>query len=245
MVWKNPIIFATLAFLATGCGAAHYSPGTDGLDPPMARTAAPGPEGGAPTAGISHRNRLAGEIGPSAPEIMRKVIYTAQFTVDVYDIPVAQKGLRDFIEANGGHLQHLAGNVMVVRLPTDRFSEVEGLLKTLGRVDDRLTDIRAEDITEAYYDAQLRLKSKKRYLDSLYVLLDEAGKLTDKLAVQQEIARVVEEIEQLEGRLRLLSNQVSLATVTVTWRLAHSGSKRTFTLPWEWLDTLGVENLTR
>jgi hypothetical protein len=245
MVWKTPFVFATLVLLAAGCGAAYYVPGTDAQEPPMARAAPPGPEGGAPMAGFAGGNRLAGEVGPTHPEPDRKVIYTARFTVDVYDIPAAQKGLREFIEANGGHLQHLSGNVMVVRVPTDRFSSVEPLLRTLGRVDDQLTDIRAEDITEAYYDVQLRLKSKKRYLDSLYVLLDEAGKLTDKLAVQQEIARVVEEIEQLEGRLRLLSNQVSLATVTVTWRLAHSGSKRTFTLPWEWLDTLGVENLTR
>ena len=61
--------------------------------------------------------------------------------------------------------------------------------------------------------------------------------------MQKEIARLVEEIESLEGQLRLMSQQVALATVTVTFRLAHSGPKRTFRLPWGWLDALGIENL--
>ncbi len=171
------------------------------------------------------------------------VIYTGQFTLDVYDILATQKAVREFVESKGGHLQQLSGNTMVLRIPSEQFRHVEPHLRTLGRVDDRLTDIRAQDITEEYYDIELRLKSKKKYVESLYVLLDQSGKLQDKLAVQQEIARVVEEIERLEGRLRLLGNQVSLATVTVTLRLAHSGSERTFKLPWGWLDTLGVENL--
>ena len=42
-----------------------------------------------------------------------------------------------------------------------------------------------------------------------------------------------------------MSQNVALATVTVTFRLAHSGPKRTFRLPWGWLDALGIENLIR
>ena len=96
-----------------------------------------------------------------------------------------------------------------------------------------------------YFDVKLRLRTKENYLQSLYKLLDSAGKLKDKLAVQKEIARVVEEIESLKGRLRFLRQQVAHATVTVRFRQAHSGQKRTFKLPWEWLDELGIENLVR
>jgi hypothetical protein len=240
------LVLGPLLLACSGCGAA-YGPLMEGNmqpAPAVANTFAPEgkPMGGA---GLASRGRIAGDNGPAAAAIIRKVIYTGRFTVDVYDMLAVQKAVQEFVESKGGHLQQLSGNTMILRIPSASFREVEPQLRTLGRVDDRLTDIRAQDITEEYYDIELRLKSKKNYLESLYKLLDEAGKLKEKLAVQQEIARVVEEIERLEGRLRLLGNQVSLATVTVTLRLAHSGSKRTFKLPWGWLDTLGVENLVR
>ncbi len=186
--------------------------------------------------------QVAGD-GGTTDVVPRKVIYTGRFTVDAYDVDESQKALVAFVESRGGHLQQLSGRTVVVRIPSERFKEVEPFLRTLGRIDEALTDIRAQDITEEYYDIELRLSAKKKYLASLYELLNQAGELTEKLAVQQEIARVVEEIERLEGRLRLLASQVALATVTVTFRLAYAGSKRTFDLPWGWLDTLGVEHL--
>lgn len=244
MLQRFLLLLGVLLLTGAGCGGAHAQLTEGSMRPAVSE--ASGYFAGAeakPMTGAASRDRIAGEVGKKVATVLRKVIYTGRFTVDVYDILAAQKALREFVESHGGHLQQLSGNAMIVRIPSERFREVAPYLRTLGRVDDRLTDIRAEDITEEYYDIELRLKSQKKYLESLYVLLDEAGKLKDKLAVQQEIARVVEGIERMEGRLRLLGNQVSLATVTVTWRLAHSGSKRTFKLPWGWLDTLGVENL--
>ncbi len=246
-MYRMLLLFAGVILLTgAGCGGAH-GPLFDSVMEPAPTIngtfALEGkPMGGA---GVASRGRMAGDNGPAVAAIIRKVIYTGRFTVDVYDLLATQKAVQEFVESKGGHLQQLSGNTMILRIPSAQFREVEPHLRKLGRVDDRLTDIRAQDITEEYYDIELRLKSKKKYLESLYTLLDEAGKLKEKLAVQQEIGRVVEEIERMEGRLRLLGNQVSLATVTVTLRLAHSGTKRTFKLPWGWLDTLGVENLVR
>lgn len=233
--------------LATACGAgahygempsAQYASSMDKADGPgMAGLAMRGEADGL------KRSRVAGEVGGEPAGMARKVIYTARYTVDVFEVKVAQKALISFVQEQGGYLQQLTGNTVVLRIPAEKFETVEPRLDQLGRVDEALTDVRAQDVTEEYLDAELRLKTKKNYLESLYKLLDSAGKLKDKLAVQQEIARVVEEIERLEGRLRYLAQQVGLATVTVTFRLAHSGPKRTFRLPWEWLEDLGVEYL--
>lgn len=194
------------------------------------------------------RTRMAGEVGgepAAAPAIRRMIIYTGLFTVGVYDVKQAQQALVDFVAERGGHMQQTTANTLVLRIPSEHFALVEPMLRKLGRVNDRLTDIRARDITAEYHDLELRLKTKREYLVSLRKLLDEAGKLKEKLAVQREIARVVEEIESMEGRRRLLGSQVAMATVTVTFRLAHSGTRRTFRLPWQWLDELGLETLMR
>jgi hypothetical protein len=175
----------------------------------------------------------------------RKVVYTGWFTVDVYEIREAQKKLVALVDGMGGYMQETSGNMVVVRVPAEKFELIEPELKKLGRVDDAQTRIQATDITARFVDTELRLKTKKKYLQTLTKMLEQDGTLKDKLEVQKEIARLVEEIESLEGQLRLMSQQVALATVTVTFRLAHSGPKRTFRLPWDWLDALGIENLIR
>jgi hypothetical protein len=188
-------------------------------------------------------SEVAGDPAGQPAPVQRKIIYTGWFTVDVYDIPAAQARLIDEVTAMGGYLQQQNGNQLVLRIPAEAFEKMEPKLRELGRVDDSATIIRAQDITEEYYDIELRLKTKKEYLESLRELLEQSGKLEEKLAVQQEIARVVEEIESMEGRLRLLSQLVSYATVTVSFRLAYTGPSRTFRLPWQWMDYLGVEYL--
>lgn len=175
----------------------------------------------------------------------RKVVYTGWFTVDVYEIRKAQQKLVALVDGMGGYMQETSGNAVVVRLPAEKFELIEPELKKLGRLDDAQTRIQSTDITARFVDTELRLKTKKKYLQTLTKMLEQAGTLKDKLEVQKEIARLVEEIESLEGQLRLMSQQVALATVTVTFRLAHSGPKRTFRLPWGWLDALGIENLLR
>jgi len=178
-----------------------------------------------------------------AQKTQRKVVYTGWFTIDVYEIRKAQKELVALVEGMGGYMQETSGNMVVVRLPAEKFALIEPELKKLGRLDDSLTRIQASDITARFVDTELRLKTKKKYLQTLTKMLEQAGTLKDKLEVQKEIARMIEEIESLEGALRLMKQQVALATVTVTFRLAHSGPKRTFRLPWGWLDALGIENL--
>ncbi len=246
-------IAVALAMLAAaGCGAMAAKDSYSGPQPAspywrdeVAAAETPKPM---PVSGKMERGLLAGtggqeEVASQPTLIERKIIYTGAFWVDVYDVKQAQDRLVRWIGEQGGYMEQLAANRLVLRIPAEKFPLVEPLLKEIGRVDDSQTDIRAQDITAEYYDVELRLKTKRDYLASLQKLLDQAGSLKDKLAVQKEIATVVEEIEVLEGRLRLLSQQVALATVTVTFRLATTGPKRTFQLPWEWLDLLGTEYL--
>ncbi len=236
---------------AAGCAAGAYameapiaSPAMPAAPPAQAQTEdallASAPQGGERTS-----TPVAKEPDPRQTPIARKIVYTGWFTLDVYDLREAQRRLVKLAEEMGGYMQETRGPVVVVRVPAGRFDRIEPALRELGRLDDSQTTIRAQDVTEEYVDVELRLKTKREYLETLSGMLESAGELKDKLAVQQEIARVVEEIESLEGRLRVLAQRVSLATVTVTFRLATTGPKRTFRLPWGWLDRLGIENLIR
>ena len=50
----------------------------------------------------------------------------------------------------------------------------------------------------------------------LALLAARTGKLEEVLSVERELARVREEIERYEGRLRYLSSRVAMSTLTIT-----------------------------
>ena len=62
-----------------------------------------------------------------------------------------------------------------------------------------------------------RIRNRKREEEQLLKLLAErTGELKDVLAVEKELSRVREEVERLEGRLRVLEDLTALTTVTLT-----------------------------
>src|SRR5262249_57907417 len=69
------------------------------------------------------------------------------------------------------------------------------------------------------YDMEARIKNKKAEEKTLTKILEErTGKLEEVLKVEVELSRVRGEIEQLEGKIRVLENLSSLATLTLNVR---------------------------
>ncbi|MCJ7822272.1 MAG: DUF4349 domain-containing protein, partial [Armatimonadetes bacterium] len=68
---------------------------------------------------------------------------------------------------------------------------------------------------EEYVDLSSRKRNLDREEQQLLELLKRAGKVPDLLQVEQTLARVRGEIEQIAGRMRYLENRVALSAVTV------------------------------
>jgi hypothetical protein len=103
---------------------------------------------------------------------------------------------------------------LILRVSSASFDRVVRGVSGLGEV--LAESISAQDITEAYYDLQARLKNARRLEARFLELLEkQTGKVSDLLEVERELARVREQIEQFEGKLRLFDHQVELSTLTV------------------------------
>ena len=73
-----------------------------------------------------------------------------------------------------------------------------------------------EEVTEQYVDLTARLSNARRTEKTLLDLLaNRTGKLSDVLEVEQELARVREQIERMEAESKSLQNRVSFATLQV------------------------------
>jgi hypothetical protein len=114
--------------------------------------------------------------------------------------------------------QRVQGGTLVLRVPAERLDGASESLRALGTVESE--SIRAEDISEQYYDLDSRLKNARNLEARLLKLLAErAGQLSDVIAMETKLGEVREQIERLEGRQRLWDNQVALATVRISFHV--------------------------
>jgi len=101
-----------------------------------------------------------------------------------------------------------------VKIPAERFDEGLAALTPIGRLES--VNVTAEDVGEEFVDVRARTENARRLEARLIDLIaTRTGKLADVLLVEQELARVREEIERYDGRLRYLRAHAALSTLTV------------------------------
>jgi len=105
---------------------------------------------------------------------------------------------------------------VVLRVPANNFNALlERISASAPKLDSR--SISSQDVTEEFIDVQARLQSKKELEARYRELLKKAVKVEELVAIERELATLRGEIESIEGRLRYLTNQVSLSTLTVVY----------------------------
>jgi anti-sigma factor RsiW len=165
---------------------------------------------------------------PAAPPITpadnRKLIRNAQIDLQVANFDTAVQRLTAFATEENGFVAtqnsaklpngKLQGTIVIKVLPEnlDRF-----LQKARGLGELKNQTLGTDDVTKAYFDTDARLRNAKRMEDRLLEMLKQnTGKVSDLLQVEKELARVREQIEQMQGELKYYDALVQYATVTVT-----------------------------
>jgi hypothetical protein len=158
--------------------------------------------------------------------LSRKIIYDGEVDLIVKDVDPIAKQVVTFIQDARGYIaeQSTTGSPgsqrsmrWKLRVPVDQFESLVQKVVELGELERNTRT--SQDVTEQFYDIEARIKNKKAEEKSLTKILDErTGKLEDVLKIETELSRVRGEIEQLEGKIRVLENLSSLATLTLSVR---------------------------
>ena len=217
----------TLAFVLAGCGGegspeetttASVTSESDSA-PSSESKAAPGspstPGGGAGAALVQKDKNSA---------VPRKIIYTADISLAVEKLNPAQQKLLALVRQYKGYVAETEVNGQTgaprtgrwkIRVPVDGYQNFLDAVSKIGEVQTLTTG--SDDVSEEYYDIEARLRNKRVEEARLIQHLQRStAKLSDILMVEKEISRVRGEIEQMEGRLRVLANLTSLTTLTIT-----------------------------
>lgn len=208
----------------SGRGVAGGSTAGVAAAPPMAaKQSRPGGE--VPVAQADQA--LPGATDASASENLAgapMLIRTASASVEVGNVDSAVVRLRQLAARVGGYVTsstmqsgdyEVRAATLEVKVPAPRFDEALSGLQPLGKVE--YVNVNAQDVGEEYTDVVARVANAQRLERRLVELLaTRTGKLEDVLAVERELARVREEIERYQGRLRYLGTRVALSTLSVT-----------------------------
>lgn len=157
----------------------------------------------------------------AAPSML---IRTGNASVEVDKLDPAMVRLRQLATQLGGYIANssitggrdqVRSATFELKIPAAKYEQAVGALSGIGKVEAVNTQV--DDVGEEYVDLSAREANAKRLEERLVNLLaTRTGKLEDVLAVERELARVREEIERTEGRLRYLRTRSAMSTLSVT-----------------------------
>jgi hypothetical protein len=156
------------------------------------------------------------------PDWDRKIIKTADLSIETKSFPRFTSRLRQLVRDNGAYIAQEAqtqndyeiDNTISVKVPVDRFDD---LLQQLPADSDRLTDkkVSSQDVSMEVVDTKSRLETKKEVRERYLDLLKQAHKMADILAIQQEIDGIQEEMDAAAGRVTYLSHAAAFSTINL------------------------------
>ncbi|HSL72716.1 MAG TPA: DUF4349 domain-containing protein [Longimicrobiales bacterium] len=220
---RAAIVFACLAL--AGCDAVQ-STRSDASTEATADLAMP-PAAPAPSAmkvagadaGMGSSLRIPAQA--TLPQGM--IVRRATSRIEVDSLERAMSAVRALATRVGGHVTNVVTTTgreeyrqatLELKVPAGRFDDALSSLEPLGQVE--AIEISAEDVGEEYVDVNARIANARRLEERLLgILATRTGKLEDVLAVERELARVREEIERMEARLRYLDSRIAFSTLSV------------------------------
>lgn len=130
--------------------------------------------------------------------------------------------------SNGGPIPLAEGSTdrypstanITIRVPAEGLDALQKKLAEVGVVTSQSAS--SSDVTEQHIDMTARLKNLQAQEAQLRAFFKDATKVTELLAIEQELSRVRGEIESLQAQIEYLERQAARATLTVT--LTEPGS---------------------
>ena len=182
-----------------------------------------------PTAGVVYQTVPDVDNAPGqAAYVDRKIIKNAEVSVLVEDSDIAIDRLTQVVNDVGGYIvssriwyqPHLDGEnykyaSITLGIPVDQF---EVTLRRVRGLAVRVLDENAsgEDVTDQFVDLQSRLTNLEATQARIKGFLEDATTVDEALRINQELAQIEAQIEEVKGRMNYLSDRSAFSTITVT-----------------------------
>ncbi|MDN4160061.1 DUF4349 domain-containing protein [Nocardioides abyssi] len=216
-------VLAVLA-LATACSGSG-SDGDAGASSDVAASSAEG--GGRALAEAAAPNGFQAADAVSdveAPQEERQVISTGTVALRADDVAEARLEVQEVVDRFRGEVAEEQtatdddGEVkrarLVLRVPSDRFTEAVDALKGVAELVDASTA--SEDVTTKVLDVDIRVRVQRRSIERIEQLLDRAQSIRDIVSIEAQLSRRQAALASLEKQQAYLADQTAQSTLTVS-----------------------------
>lgn len=172
---------------------------------------------------VSEELKLNSTVSVISPQYSQMIIYNGSLYIEVDNINDAASQINTAVLNANGYLVNSYKNEndyninahYEYKIPAGQFHNIFNQIENMkiGKVVSQNTG--SQNVTEEYYDIDARLKAKRAYEARLLEFLEKADKTEDLLKIANDLNRVQEEIESLEGRQKYLEHHTDNSTLVV------------------------------
>lgn len=153
----------------------------------------------------------------------RIIVRTVDVTIVVKDVQATVAEVATIAKESGGwvvstnRIEKHRGFISF-RVPADSLEAVTFRIR--GTATEVKTEVsESRDVTDEYFDLGARLNNQKATQDVLLQLMERSETVEDALNVQQTLTEVQEEIERIQGKIKLLGETAAFSLVRVNLEL--------------------------
>lgn len=166
--------------------------------------------------------KVSNESNENSNQINKKIIKTGNISFKSKNLNDTKQKIDILVKKVNGYYSSESFNKsdyrndynLDIRIPSNNF---DNFIKELSSIEGNITsqNISVNDVTSEYLDFEMRLSNKTAYLEKYKDILKQARTISEILEVEDKIRVIEEEIESVKGRLKYLSDQVSLSTLNL------------------------------
>ena len=157
----------------------------------------------------------------------RKIIFTATMALNAGDVGKAFSDASSLATSNGGYIEKSTFSndatdntrrsaTLTIRVPVQNYDSLLAGLRTMNGVSVASEGANSSEVTDQYIDLQSNQRNLERTEQQYLELLKQAKSIQEVLTVQDRLTSVRGQIEQIQGRLKVLDGLTEFATVNLS-----------------------------
>lgn len=141
---------------------------------------------------------------------------TEQYDKVITSIQKQVKALTGYIESEDEckGTSDLRQNNLTIRIPADHLDDWMTATENFGTITSKSKT--QQNVTLDYIDTESRVKSLRAEQTALMAMLEKASKLSDIIAIREQLQNINYQIDSYESQLRYMQNDVDYATINLS-----------------------------